>query len=818
MIGCSSKSMLYDLRAAFRQLRRSPGFLIAAILTLALGIGATVSMFSLVNAVLRRPLPFPEPDQLTWIAYDDTAIGGNQTNTFSYPNFFDLRDQNHTFRAMASYRNTNATLTGVGEARQISGEIVSADFFRVLGVAPMAGRDFSRDDEKATANMVMLSWPLWQHTLGGRPEMVGSVIRLDGKQYMVAGIMPPEFSFPVKTPPAEMWTTLADDASEAVGLASQRGAGVLNLVGRLKPGVSIAEARADLAVLAANLASRYPGDNAQLTRMMIDAELDHLVEASRPALRLLFAAVTLVLFIGCVNVAGLLLARMSRRRPEFALLAALGAGRGEIVRRVLVESVMVSVTGGALGVLIAAWGTDAMLGLLPASLPRITSVTLDPTVLGFAAVVSLLTGVLFGVLPAWRISRIDPIVALREGARGVTGGRGQFLLQNALVICETALGLVLLIGSGLLARSFVRVLNLQPGFDPHHVLTARLSVPEPRFNRDQRIAFYEDVAAKLRTLPRVESVAAGFPLPLSGNDIHVSFDVEGRPNAKGSEPSAYMAVVTADFFHTLRIPLMAGREFTAADQTTSPAVMIVNDAFARKYFPGESALGKRVKPGLGDGVVEAPMREIVGVVGDVKRAGLTAAMEPQYYLPWKQAVITFPFIAIRTAIDPSSLVSPLRATVARMDPEVPVFRAITLDESVYQAASEPRFRTMLLTSFAAMALLLTSIGLYAVLSYTVSQRSAEISVRMALGASRGGILSMILGRGLALSAAGIAIGLAASFALTRQLAGMLYGIEPFDPVTFISVSAMLLSISIGASVAPAFRAANVDPMRVLREQ
>lgn len=467
--------MLYDLRVALRQFRRNPGFSIAAILTLALGIGATVSMFSIVNAVLRRPLPFPESDRLVWVAFNDPAMGGDTTNSFSYPNFFDIRDQNRSFSGMASYRNDNATLTGAGEARQINGEIVSTDFFRVLGVSPMLGRDFSAGDMKA--NVVMLSWTLWQSTFGGRAEIAGAGVRLDGKRYTVAGVMPRDFSFPVKTPRAEFWVTLAEDNGEAPALISQRGAGVLNVIGRVKGGVSLGEARADLTVIAANLARRYPEENGPLTRMNVESELDHLVGGSRPALRVLFAAVTMVLLIGCVNVAGLLLARMSRRRSEIALLAALGAGRGGIIRRVLAESIMISLAGGALGVLVAAWGTDAMLRMLPSSLPRIDRVSLDPTVLLFAAAVSLATGIVFGVLPAWRISGVDPIVALHEGSRGVTGGRGQFRLQSALVICETALGLVLLIGSGLLVRSFARVLNVQPGFDAHHVLTARLSVP-----------------------------------------------------------------------------------------------------------------------------------------------------------------------------------------------------------------------------------------------------------------------------------------------------------------------------------------------------
>jgi len=812
---CPSQ-MLHTLRYAIRQLRKSPGFTTAAIVTLGMGIGATTAMFSLVNAVLLRPLPFPDPDRLVWVQYDDAALGGNGYETFSYPNFFDYRREQHSFSAMASYRNSGSTLIGAGDARQIDAEIVSADFFRVLGILPATGRDFSSNDEKKDVRTVMLSWELWKRVFGGRREMVGGAINLDGNQYEVAGVMPAGFSYPIRTPAPDLWISMAEDVGGEGALHDQRGASVLNLMGRLKPGVPLSAAKADLQVIASNLATEYPKANRQLTRIIAMQELEHVVGDTKPALRVLFAAVAAVLLIGCVNVAGLLLARASRRKPEIAVLAALGAGRGVILRQVLFESVLLSLAGGALGVLLSAWTVEALRVLLPSTLPRLDHVSMDASVVIFATVVSVATGILFGLAPAWRMSHVEPLAALREGGRGGTGR--QHRLQGALVIAETAISLVLLVGSGLLIRSFLRVLAVNPGFDAGNVLTLSLSVPGARYSNEARVRLYEDLVPKLSALPGVQSVSAGWPLPLSGAEVNIGFEIEGRPNEPGAEPSEHLGVATPDFFRTMRIPLVAGREFRAEDDAKAGGVMIVNEAFARKYFHGENAVGKRIKPGISDGAYKSTMREIVGVVGSVKRAGLTAEADPQYYLPWAQALITWPTITIRAAGDPSNLIGGARAAIAEVDRGIPVYRAATLENIVHKAAAEPRFQTILFGAFATMALFLAGIGLYAVLSYMVVQRSGEIGVRMALGAQRGDVLGLILGRGARLAGAGLAIGLAASVVLTRQMSGMLYGVRPLDPVTLAVVSAILLAVSIAASLAPAYRAARVDPMRVLRDQ
>jgi predicted permease len=460
---------------------------------------------------------------------------------------------------------------------------------------------------------------------------------------------------------------------------------------------------------------------------------------------------------------------------------------------------------------------DALLRFVPSDLPRAAEIPVDGTVLAFVTGISLLTGLLFGVVPAWRMSRLDPALALRDGGRSMTAGRGQHRLHNWLVIAETAIGLVLLAGSGLLIRSFVRVLHVDPGFDARHVLTAKLTVPLARYTQPQRLQFYGRLLGKLRALPGVQSAAAGFPLPLMGGNIGISFSIEGRPTAPGDAPSEQLALVTPDFFRTLRIPILSGRAFTPRDDAKSPPVIIVNERFARKYFPGENPIGKHVKADLSDGITPSAMREIVGVVGNVKRRSLTAEAEPIDYLPYAQAIITSPNLAIRTAGDPASLIGPLRAVLADEDKDIPLYGVETLEDGASKAAAQPRFQTLLLACFAGMALLLSGIGLYAVLSYMVAQRASEIGVRMALGAQRADVLGMIVRRGLTMALAGIAIGLAAAMLLTRLMTGMLYGVEPFDPVTFAAVAAILLLVSLAASSAPAWRAARLDPMRTLRD-
>jgi len=808
--------LLHDLRFAIRQLRKSPGFAITTILTLALGIGATTAIFSLVNAVLLRPLPFPQQDRLVWLdELDRPAQGAAVGSHLSYPDFFDWRKQQHSFSGLASYRDSGVTLSGVGDAQQLPSQIVSADFFQVLGVHPMLGRDFLKEDEKPDTHIAMLSHQLWQSTFGGARNIVGRSITLDGQTYTVAGVMPANFSFPIQNPPVAVWTSMGDDTQ----FFTQRGADLLEVIGRLNSGVSLIHAKADLDVITQNLAAQFPDTDKIHQGAVAKPVLDQLVGDTRPALRILFAAVALVLLIACANVAGLLLARASRRRSDIALQAALGASPSEIIRQILVESLVLSMIAGACGIALSVAAVRWLPSLVPNNLlPRMEQIGVDGVVLGFATLASILTGLLFGVLPAWRMSRFDPLLALREGSRGSTGGRRQHRVQSWLLVSETALGLVLLVGSGLMIRSFVRVLNVDPGFDSHHVLTASLSLPSTRYPRQQKIEFYHRLFARLAVLPGVESVSAGYPLPLSGDNIDIDIAIEGRPVAKGDQPSEQIAVITPDFFRAMKIPILRGRAFTAADDTKSKPVIIINDKFARKYFPGENPIGKRIQPGLGDGTVKSSMREVVGVVGNVKRVGPTTDVDPQYYLPWEQAVVTSPALAIRAAGDPTALIASVRAVVRDMDRQIPIHHAATLEEALYRSAANPRFQTLLLTSFATMALLLCGIGLYGLLSYMVVQRSAEIGLRVALGARRADVLKLILGRGLALAAAGVVVGLIASAFLTKYLTTLLFGVQPLDAITFASVTALLLLVSLIASSVPAYRAAQLDPMKTLRDQ
>jgi predicted permease len=812
-------TLLQDLRFAIRQLRKSPGFALTTVLTLALGIGATTAIFSLINTVLLRPLPFPEPDRvMSAMALQTSGGAAGIAENLSYPDFFDWRTRNHSFEALASFHPDDRALTGAGSPQHLESQTVSSEFFRVLGVNPMVGRGFVADDEKPGAHAAVLSHETWQSIFGADPNIVGRTITLDGKNYNVVGVMPKGFQFPIQNPSAALWTTLADDTADKDPLTAQRGAHMVHLVGRLKPGVSIVQARADLDLIARNLAAQYPDSNKQFPSAVVVPELENLVGNTRPALHVLFAAVMLVLLIACANVAGLMLTRTSRRRQEIAVRAAMGATRFGIIRQVLVESVFLSLCGGALGVALAVVLLKTMVHFVPQNLPRLDQVAVDGTVMGFAALASILTGVLFGVLPAWRMSRLDPSLALREGTRSVTSGRGQHRLNSILVVAETAIGLVLLVGAGLLIHSFVRVLNVDPGFDSHHVLTVDLGMSDTQYPDLKKVQFYEQLLPRLAALPGVETVSAGYPLPLSEHNIGIGFAIEGRPVAKGDEPDAPVTIVTPDFFRTMRIPMLSGRAFLTTDDSKAPAVIIINQAFARKYFPGEDPIGKRMKPGLGDGIMNEPMREIIGVVGDVKRKGITAEMPAQYYLPFKQAIILDPTVVLRTAGDPLSLIGPLRAQLAQVDSNVPLFDIKTLDDYVSLSAAQPRFQTVLITFFAAMALLLSAIGLYAVLSYMVAQRTMEIGLRLALGAQRGDVLGLILRRGLILAVTGLAIGIFVSLLLTRFMAEMLYGVRPFDPLTFVGVSAVLLVVSLIASSAPAFRAAHLDPMRTLREQ
>lgn len=815
----SRRLIRMTFRYALRQLRKKPGFTLTAVLTLAIGIGATTAIFSLVYTVLLRPLPFPEPERLVWLTQQDHSLPGVASESLSYPDYFDWRAQNHTLEGIVSYRGASVTLQRNGEPLLLDGQHVSSNFFDVMGVSPMLGRGFRWEEEKPGNRAVILSYSLWQSAFGSDRSIVGRSIRLGGHDYVVAGVMPKNYQFLLDTPEPQLWLSLADEANDGDSRLTNRGNEGLHVIGRLKPGVTLQEAKADLGVVAENIAKQYPATNKWYTSALAVPELDHLIGDTRPALHVLFVAVVLVLLIACANVAGLLLARSSQRQAEFALRTAIGASRSEIVRQMLSESILLSICGGIAGIVLAGGLLKTAMTLLPVEIPRIGQASVHGPVLAFAVAISILTGILFGLLPALRMAQVEPATALREGMRNAGSGRSRHGLQSGLVVAQTAIGLVLLVGSGLLIHSFIRVLNIDPGFDANHVFTARLGIPfDDRYPRDAHGQLYQQVIDKLSSQPNVQSISAGWPLPLSDSNASVSFTIEGKPVALGDESSESISVVMPNYFETMRIPLISGRTFTKQDQTTSTPVVIVNQAFAKKYFPGENPIGKHMRSDLGDGTINRPMREIVGVVGNIKRKGMTADVAPEYYMPYSQAMITNLYFTIRTKGSAAGMENAIRATVSQMDSGVPVYSVSSLENYVTRSEAQQRFQTILLACFAGIALLLSAIGLYGLLSYIVVQRTFEIGLRMAIGAQRSEVLRMILQRGLRLAAIGLAAGLIASALLTGFLSHMLYGVKPLDPITFAIVGLTLLVVSALASFAPAWRASRLDPMKTLRDQ
>jgi predicted permease len=815
---------LSHLRFALRQLRRNPGFSVTAIATLAIGIGATTAIFSIFYGVLLRPLPYAEPERLAKIVPLATTPGSDARidNEVSYPNFRDWRDQAKSFESMASYGMNALVLGSAGSnaARNLQVGVVSSDFFHVLQIAPALGRSFTRAEEKE--RVVVLSHELWVSAFHASPAILGQTVKLSDQPFTVIGVLPASASFPfVASSPIEAWTTPIVDAVGKNPSTEQRGWNQLDVIARLKPGATLAQAQAEMSAIQRNLAARYPDDDAKTTSARVSSTLDEMIGDVRPALRILFAAVAALLLIACANVAGLLLARGAGRQPELAVRAALGASRREITLQLLAESLLLSLLGGLAGIVVASLSLQGLLQFAPKNLPRLDGVAINAPVLAFAIGVSALTGILFGILPARRLARLDPALALRDGTRTATSGRKQHRLHSALVVTETALGLVLLVGAGLMIRSFAHLLNSDPGLNPQHVLTFRVGMTDQAYPEQKKIQFFNDFLGRLKALPGAKSATAAFPLPFSGGNMSLTFEIQGRPSKPGDEPDARATVVEPDYFQTLEIPLRRGRLPGANDnRETAPAVAVVNEALAKKYFPGENAIGKRIATGFDSDDTGKTLhwREIVGVVADVKRTSIAEQPKPEYYVPYAQAAVTTPFVALRVVGDPAAYANTITQAVAALDKELPVYRVRTMEEGMALSAAQPRFQTLLLTAFAAIALLLAAIGLYAVLSYMVAQRTHEIGLRMALGAPRGSVLKLILNRGMSLAVVGVAVGIGIAALLTRFLASLLYGVKPLDPITFAAVAAVLLLVSAVASFIPASRAASLDPMKTLRNQ
>ena len=811
--------MVQDVRRAFRQLRKAKWFTAAAALTLALGIGASTAVFAVLNAVVLRPLPFADPDRL--MAFRSIDRRGPHPTTLSYPNFFDFRRQNRVFEHLVCYTDSQFTLGDSKPPIRVAGEVVSWDLFAALGVQPALGRGFRAEEEAAGTHVVVLSHRLWRSRFAADPGIVGQPIRINGRMYTVTGVTPAGFQFPVEFPEVELWTTLSVDASvtEGTPMTEQRGARVLDVIGRLKPGVTRERAQAQMDQVAGALARQYPDDNGNVATTSVVPESARLTGPSRTPLLILLGAVGLVLLIACANVANLLVARGTERTREFALRSALGASRQAIIRQLLTESLVLGLVGCAGGVLLAEGAVRLALPLAGDRIPvpRLYQAGVDLKVLAFSAVLALLTAVLFSLAPAAQVVRADLAGALKEGASSIA--RGHHGLRSALVVGQVALGLVLLVGAEVLMAGFLYLAHRDPGFRTDHLLTFDVGLAGPQYDNAGQIAFSDRLLQRLRVIPGVRAAAAGMPLPLRGHEMGIAFDIEERPAPPAERPSSDMAIATPAYFHTMGIGLLRGRYFTEHDDANAPRVLIVNEAFARRYFPGEDAIGKRIEPG-GSNIGEAQpmMREIVGIVRDAKQAPLTADPDPIYYFPYKQLSWDIGTIVLRTAIPPAEVAPAVRAALAGLDQEAPMYKIRTGEELSAAAIAGPRFFTALMSGFAAIALSLTVAGLYGVLSFSVARRRREIGVRIALGAGRRPVLGLVLREAMGLVVLGIMLGAAGGVGAERLLKNAAAGVRAGDPIFLAAACVIMVIASLAAAYLPAARAASVDPIQALRTE
>ncbi len=800
--------MLNDLRYALRQLIKAPSFTIIAILTLALGIGACTAIFSVVKVVLLRPLDYPEPGRIVIIR--ETNLPQFPEFSVSPPNYLDWEKQTKSYEYLAAYTGAGLNLTGEGEPQRLLGVKATAHYFDAFGVKPVLGRMLLPEEDAPGKNrVVVLSYPFWQRVFGGTRDVVGRAIQLNGEPYNVVGVTPIGFGLASKV---DVWTPMAFKPDETSNDA--RGGHYLNVVGRLRPGVTAAQARAELEVIASQLAKQYPDSNKGWGIWLMRLQ-DSSVRDLRPVLYTLLGAVGCVLLIACANLANLLLARATARHREISIRAALGASRGRLVRQLLTESVVLSLCGGVAGVILARWGLDALLALAPTSLPRISEIHLDSGVLIFSLALSIITGLVFGIAPAWLAARADVNEALKQGTRGSTEGGARGRLRSALVVLEVTLALMLLGGAGLLARSFMQLAHVDPGFAPENATLLWLSLPQKKYAMpDQQTAFADALLERVKVLPGVQSAGITHSMPLVG-DYVLGFNIEGRPAIAPSDlPSTNYYAVTPDYFRAMGIRLIRGRTFTPQDDAKAPRVAVINETMARQHFPNEDPIGKRIN------ITNGPdtWRQIVGIVGDIKQYGVDKATSAQAYEPFAQVPFSSLNVVIRTSGSPAALLGALRPAVYAVDKDQPVGTIRPLEEIMAESIASQRFAMTLLTVFSLVALVIAAVGIYGVMAYSVVQRTGEFGIRMALGAQQSDVLRLVLAQGGKLVGLGLIIGLAGTLAASRAMGSMLFNTSAQDPLTLASITLLLGGVALVACLLPANRATKVNPIEALRAE
>ena len=801
--GFSLDTLFQDLRYGFRSLRKKPGFTATAVIALALGIGANTAIFSVINTVLLRSLGYRDPGSIVMV-WERSLRGGRAQNSVSPANFLDWKKQSSSFAQIAASWDTRLNLTSGGEPEEIQIQKVSADFFPVLGVQPELGRAFVRAEETpGTEPVVILGHDLWQRRFAGNRAIIGQTVTMSGRNCTVIGVMPAGFYF--LNTQIKAWVPLQLDPTTEWRKSGR----FLRSVARLKPGVTLQQAQAELDGIGKQLEIAYPDYNKGWGVNLVPMH-EQIVGDIRPVLLVLLAAVAFVLLIACANVANLLLSRAASRRKELALRAALGADRMRLIRQMLTESMVLAMMGGGFGVLLAYWGIQLLVAFAPGNIPRLQEITIDPRVLAFTFGISLLTGLVFGLVPALQSSRPDLNDALKEGARGSSSGNR--VVRNLFVVAEMALALVLLIGAGLMLRSFSQLHQVKTGFETENVLTMRVQLPNAKYGQpQQRADFFKRAEERLAALPGVKSVGAISYLPLTGLASSTSFNLATKPLPPSESPGTEVRPITPGYFTAMGIPLLKGRAFDERDGATS-RVLIINETLARKFFPGQDPIGQQLivswEPQVAD--------EIIGIVGDIKETALEQEPNPAVYWPYPREPYPFMNFVIRAAIDPATLSAAAAREIHALDPDQPVADVRTLDQVVAKSIARPRFNALLLAIFAGVALVLASVGIYGVMNYSATQRTQEIGIRMALGAKPGDILRLVVGHGMKLTAAGIVIGVIASLALTRVMSNLLFGVTATDLPTFVGVSAVLTAVALLANYIPARRATRVSPVVALR--